>query len=102
MRLPPTRSDLLEPTIRPYFLWWVDCTVAQLRRHLDDPDPERRGYWLGALLREANSRDIWLFTTPDRVRSDWDHVIPHLGKERERWAWLLGLPSPVWPPADAR
>jgi hypothetical protein len=60
MRLPPTSSDLLRPDARPYFLWWLDCSVAELRRALDDADPERRAYFLGALLREANTRDVWL------------------------------------------
>lgn len=99
MLLPPTTLALLEPTTRPYFLWWTDCTVERLRAHLLDPDPEVRGYWLGAMLREANSRDVWLFTDVGRIRADWAHVVRHLGRERERWAWLLGLPAPRWPPA---
>src|SRR5262245_19002834 len=60
-RLPPTTDTLLDDNARPYFLWWTDVTVGQLKEHLASPDPEERAYWMGALLREANSRDVWLF-----------------------------------------
>ncbi|MCC6332795.1 MAG: hypothetical protein IT380_02260 [Myxococcales bacterium] len=101
MSLPPTSQDLLEPSTRPYFLWWLDATVADLRRHLQSEDLEERAYWMGALLREANSRDVWLFVTPEEVKALWPLLVRHLGRTRERWAWLLGLPAPQWPPAEA-
>ena len=91
MVLPPTSDDLARDDARPYFLWWTECTVADLRAHLASADLEEAGYWLGALLREANTRDVWLFTTPDAVRAQWPQVLRHLGRARERWAWLLGL-----------
>ena len=56
VRLPPTSTKLAEPTTRPYFLWWLDATVADLRAALASDDARTRGYFLGALLREANSR----------------------------------------------
>lgn len=96
--LPPTTRDLLDPQARPYFLWWTDATVEQLRRHLADPDAERRAYWLGALLREANTRDVWLFVTPDQIRTAWPHLLRYLGRSRNMWAYLLDLEQPVWPP----
>jgi hypothetical protein len=101
MPLPPTRPSLLEEDEHPYFLWWTDCTVAQLRRHMRDPSVTRRAYWLGALLREANTRDVWLFTTPDEVRALWPHLLRHLGRTRRRWAWLLDMSDAAWPPAAA-
>ena len=99
--LPPTSDDLLRPDARPYFLWWTDCTVADLHAHLASDDPEVAAYWLGALLREANTRDVWLFTTPADVARRWPYVLRHLGRARERWAWLLGLDG-TWPPLEAR
>jgi hypothetical protein len=60
-RLPPTTESLLDDGARPYFLWCTGATVAQLKEHLASPDPEERAYWMGALLREANTRDVWLF-----------------------------------------
>jgi hypothetical protein len=90
--LPPTQSSLSDDGARPYFLWWNDATAGDLRARLDDPDPDVRSYWLGALLREANTRDVWLFTTPAQIRSAWPQLGRHLGRSRSMWAWLLQLP----------
>lgn len=100
--LPPTSELLREDSTKAYFVWWADVSVGEFKEHLADPDPERRAYWLGALLREANSRDVWLFTSPSAIRSLWPHLNRHLGKTRERWAWLLGIEATPWPPPEAR
>jgi hypothetical protein len=100
--LPPTSPSLMEDSHRPYFLWWTKESVADLRAHLDDADPEVRGYWMGALLREANTRDVWLFVTPDMIRASWDRLQRHLGRSRAMWAYLLDLPDRPWPPGDAK
>lgn len=102
LRFPPTSNDLYDEATRPYFLWWTRATVGELKEHLASPDPEERAYWMGALLREANSRDVWLFTTPAEIRALWPRLIRYLGRSREMWAWLLGLPRPVWPPRPER
>jgi len=52
---------------------------------------------MGALLREANTRDVWLYVTPERVREEWPRLWRHLGRLREMWAYLLGLAVPGWP-----
>ncbi len=96
--LPPTSPSLLEDTHRPYFLWWTVATVADFRAHLADTDPDVRAYWMGALLREANTRDVWLFVTPEMIRASWDRLQRHLGRSRAMWAYLLGLPDTPWPP----
>lgn len=96
--LPPTSSELLDDNHRPYFLWWTTATTAELRKRLEDPDPEVRAYWMGALLREANSRDVWIFVTPEMIRASWDRLQRHLGRSRAMWAYLLGLPDLQWPP----
>ncbi len=101
-RLPATSPELECDEIRPYFLWWTNATVGDLKRHLRSHDPNERAYWMGALLREANTRDVWLFVTPAEIRHAWPDLIRHLGRTRARWAFLLGLPEPVWPPAKAR
>lgn len=100
--LPPTSHDLDVDGSRPYFLWWADVTVGRLKELLRSPDAEERAYWLGALLREANSRDVWRFVTPDAIREEWPRLIRHLGPARSMWAWLLDLPEPQWPPPEAR
>jgi hypothetical protein len=99
-RLPPTSPDLLDPAKRPYFLWWTECTVGEFREKLADPDARARAYWLGALLREANTRDVWLFTDVETIRRSWPFILPYLGKSRAMWAWLLGE-SAIWPPPEA-
>lgn len=93
--LPPTSQDLLNDETRPYFLWWLDATVGDLRRHLQSDSEQVRAYWLGSLLREANSRDVWLYTTPDEVRALWPAVYRHLGRSRKLWSHLLQLPEPA-------
>ncbi|MCC7541306.1 MAG: hypothetical protein IT379_34125 [Deltaproteobacteria bacterium] len=90
--LPPTSPDLQDPAATPYFVWWTPCTVRDLRAHLASDDADERAYWLGVLLREANSRDVWLFTTVAEIRAAWPLLQRHLGRTRERWAWLLDLP----------
>jgi hypothetical protein len=90
-RLPLTSDALLDPEHRPYFLWWLDCSVGELVGHLDSADLDCQAYCLGALLREANTRDVWQFTTPEKVRSLWPKLVRHLGESRARGEWLLGL-----------
>ena len=100
-RLPPTSASLLDDSTRPYFLWWTQSTVGELKIRLQSPDLDERAYWLGALLREANTRDVWVFTTKDEIRSHWSRLLRHLGRSRDMWAWLLDLPQPIWPPPEA-
>jgi hypothetical protein len=89
---------------RPDFLWWTGMTTREFAQRLEDPDLEQRAYWLGALLREAHTRDVWAFTTPAAVRSQWPMLVRHLGRRRAMWAWLLKIErdSPEgrpWPPS---
>jgi hypothetical protein len=102
LALPATSADLVEPATRPYFLWWTEATVGDLRRHIASSDPEERAYWTGALLREANTRDVWLFVTPDDVRAQWDRLQRYLGRTRGLWAYLLGQEAQPWPPEAAK
>lgn len=99
--LPPTSSDLAEPSSRPYFLWWTDATVGELRVHLASSDADERAYWTAALLREANTRDVWLFVAPDDVCAQWARLQRYLGRSRGLWAYLLGLEVGTWPPEAA-
>ena len=91
-----------EPTTgRPYFLWWTDLSEATFSLRLGDPDLTVRAYWLGALLREANTRDVWRYTTPATIRAQWPQVVRHLGRTRAMWAWLLRIDpgDQAWPPS---
>jgi len=84
----------------PYFLWWTDLTIGDFKHRLSTGTAEERAYYMGALLREANSRDVWLFVTPTEVREAWPQLLRHLGRSRAMWAWLLGMPDVPWPPAE--
>jgi hypothetical protein len=99
--LPPTSPDLLRDETQPYFLWWTDATIGELRGHLGSSDADEQAYWMGAPLREANTRDVWLFVRPADVRRLWPRLIRHLGKSRSMWAYLLSLPDLPWPPREA-
>lgn len=46
---------------------------------------------MGALLREANTRDVWMFVNPRQIRYAWPDLLRHLGRRRELWGYLLGL-----------
>lgn len=93
--LPPTSDDLKLDATRPYFLWWSEATVGDLRAHLKSSNEEERAYWLGALLREANTRDVWLFVSPSEIVRMWPAVWRHLGRSRGLWMHILGLRDPT-------
>ena len=96
--LPPTSSDLGDDATHPYFLWWTETSVGEFRSSLADPDPETRAYWMASLLREANTRDVWLFVTPEEIRRNWRHLVRFLGRSRQMWAFLLQIDDSGWPP----
>jgi hypothetical protein len=81
-RLPLMSDALLDTEHRPLFSWWRECSVGALGQHQASDDPERAAYYLGALLREANARDVWQFTTLEQVRALWPKVARHLGESR--------------------
>jgi hypothetical protein len=74
---------------RPYFLWDVDVTDAELRARLRHPDPAIRAQWEGCLLREARVDEVWSYVTLEAVLRDWPLIERHLGRRREFWRWLL-------------
>jgi hypothetical protein len=92
--LPPTSANVDSDDEQPYFLWWAELTCAQFREKLRQGTPEERAYWLGALLREANTRDVWLFTTVAEVRDLWGQLYKHLGRSKTLWSYLLQLAPP--------
>jgi hypothetical protein len=53
-RLPPTSESLRDDATRPYFLWWTDATVGQLKQHLASSDLEEL-----AMEDLSHSGDRW-------------------------------------------
>lgn len=92
--MPPTSTDVADDTQKPYFLWWADLTAGEFRQRLAHGSPAERAYWLGALLREANTRDVWLFTSVREITELWPLVYRHLGKSKSLWSFLLRLSPP--------
>ena len=76
-------------------------TVGDFKERLATGTADERAYFVGALLREANSRDVWLFLTPAEVRAIWPSLVRCLGRSRAIWTWLLRMPETDWPPREA-
>ncbi|MBM3465623.1 MAG: hypothetical protein FJX76_26330 [Armatimonadetes bacterium] len=92
--LPATSPELTEDDKKPYFLWWSELTTGQFREILRSADTTERAYWIGALMREANTRDVWIFVSPGEIRTLWPLLWRHLGRSREMWSCLLKLSPP--------
>jgi hypothetical protein len=88
-RLRKAASKLAAMDKRPYFLWDVPVTEAELRERLHHPDPRIRAQWEGHLLREANFREVWKYLTLEEVLRDWSYLYKHLGRSRPFWDSLL-------------
>jgi len=86
---PTPREKLLDPQGRPYFLWDVDLTLAEFEARLRDPEPQVRAYFLAKLMRQAKPDDVFQFTTRREIARLWDRILPHLGRSRPFWTWLL-------------
>lgn len=74
---------------RPYFLWDVDVTEAELRERLKTPDPDARAQWEARVMREARYQDVWRYLSLADVLRDWEPIRRHLGRERGFWEFLL-------------
>jgi len=86
---PTDERILVDGKGRPYFLWDTDMSLEEFRRRLDDPDPRVSGYLHGKLMRQAKPDDVFLFTTPRRIRELWPHLDRYLGRTRDFWHWIF-------------
>jgi len=74
---------------RPYFLWDVDLTEAELRDRLKVADPDARAQWEACVMREARFEDVWRYLSLDQILKDWPWITRHLGRRRAFWKFLL-------------
>lgn len=74
---------------RPWFLWDMKVTDAQLRERLRHPDPGIRAQWAGCILREATYTEVWSYVSLEEILRDWEHIQRHLGRRRAFWEWLF-------------
>ncbi len=85
----PLSSDFGDDGNYPYFLWDDPMTVGELKRWLATASEPERLRMLGKVLREAKDTDVWFFTTPQEVWTEFDKLRPHLGRRRSFWEYLL-------------
>ena len=81
-------TDMKDPEVVPYFTWDAPLSVREIQQRLSVPDAERYRL-LGKILREARDTDVWAFTSPGFISSNWERLKPHLGRRRAFWEWLL-------------
>src|SRR5437868_10659458 len=86
--LPPTSERLRQPDAVPYFLWDLGMTVAELRSALAGTDAAAKDELIARIMREANTRDVWLFLDWDQIENAWPRVQHRLGRARVIWEML--------------
>ncbi len=82
-------ANLADPLAVPYFLWDEPITVMALRERLRTASRSEATRLLGKILREARDTEVWLFTTPAEIALHWGELVPHLGRRRPFWEFLL-------------
>jgi hypothetical protein len=87
--LPVTTPRLLDPDAVPYFLWDLGLTTAELRRALAEGDRATREDLVARILREANSRDVWLFLDWPTIEEAWPRIEHRLGRARGVWRMMM-------------
>lgn len=85
----PLSQDLDRADAQPYFIWDIPVTVAELRRHLLDPNPATRALWKARVMREARYQDVWEFLSIDEILADLRLIQRHLGRTHRFWNFLI-------------
>jgi hypothetical protein len=83
--LPPTSPRLLDPGAIPYFRWDDRMTLAQARVVLAGRSSSARDELIARILREANTRDVWLFLDWAAIDDAWPRIERRLGRARGLW-----------------
>lgn len=87
--LPPTSPRLSDPDAVPYFLWDLGTTVAEVHRTLAEGDPATKDALIARILREANSRDAWVFLRWEIIEEAWPRIERRLGRARGVWTMMV-------------
>jgi len=86
----PTPPELMcDAHGRPYFLWDVDLTWAQLEGKLQSSDVEERLYWTGAVLRQAKPDDAIVLLGKPAIQWAVPRLAGRLGRHEPMWRWLV-------------
>lgn len=87
----------------PDFLWDRGIPPETFHRVVNDAGAPQHDAWLALLLREAQPKQVWGWTTPQHVDQHLSRIGPRLGRRQTFWLWLFdgwresGL---LGPPAD--
>ena len=100
--LGPTTESLNDADAVPYFAWDLGKTVAEIHSILREGDREERDEIIVRLLREANSRDVWLFLTWDGIEEAWPRIAHRLGRARGVWELMRRRRAEVLAERSAR
>ena len=87
--LPPTTDRLFRAETVPYFLWDIRATVGELRRLLEGGEQGTKDELIARILRDANTRDVWLFLDWATIEEAWPRIEHRLGRARPVWQMLL-------------
>jgi hypothetical protein len=88
--LAPTPPDrMVDAQGRPYFLWDVDMTLAELERQLTEGNLATRAYLMGKVMRQAKPDDALQFISRQQMADLWPHLEKYLGNKRDFWSWLI-------------
>jgi len=82
-------TDLTLPDTQPYFIWYEAITVRDLRRILREGTEAEKLTYLARVLRDARFQDVWAFTTPQEVSSNWPQLAARLGRQRPFWDYII-------------
>lgn len=74
----------------PYFAWDLGKTVREIHETLKSGERGQRDEIVVRLLREANSRDIWLFIGWKDIEEAWPRIAHRLGRARGVWELMRG------------
>ena len=88
--LVPTTPKLRDPDAIPYFAWDLGWPVSRIRQVLAEGSQHDRDEVVLRLLREANTRDVWLFVGWEEIEQAWPRIEHRLGRARGMWQLMRG------------
>ncbi|MBM4318790.1 MAG: hypothetical protein FJ125_02265 [Deltaproteobacteria bacterium] len=74
---------------RPWFIWDMDVSDAELRVLLRQEDLDARAQWQARVLREALFLEVWSYLSLTEILDNWPHIRRHLGRRRKFWDFIL-------------
>lgn len=83
--------DTETPSAVPYFNWDAPVTNAEVRETLAAGTEDERLFWIARIMTEARYADVWKYVSlRDDVLPRWERLRGMLGRNREKWEFLVG------------